>query len=131
MQLLSVYQLLATGVQIPPTVLCGTVDAGAALHRETPFAGVRRLSDKTVQRMRKLLAASSAAAGAPSGAGKTGTAQSGIYADGKEVCRTWFVGFFPANAPKYAVVILNENGVSGAADCAPVFEWIAVSSLRE
>ena len=127
-QLLSVYQLLATGVQIPPTVLCGTVDAGSALHRETPFAGVRRLSDKTVQRMRKLLAASSAAAGAPSGAGKTGTAQSGIYVAGKEICRTWFVGFFPANAPKYAVVILNENGVSGAADCAPVFEWIAVNS---
>ena len=71
--------------------------------------------------MRKLLAASATAVGAEGGAGKTGTAQSGVFEHGKEVCRTWFAGFFPANDPKIAVVILNENGTSGAKDCAPVF----------
>ncbi|MBQ7598066.1 MAG: penicillin-binding protein 2 [Clostridia bacterium] len=119
-QLLSVYQLLATGLQTPPTVLCGTVDEHGALQRETPFAPVRRLKETTVRQMQALLAASAKAAGTV-GAGKTGTAQSGIFADEKEVCRTWFAGFFPAKMPRYAVVILNENGVSGAADCAPVF----------
>ena len=124
LQMLSVYQTLATGKQIPLTVLRGPVDANGVLQPEVPFAGVRRLSDKTTQSLRKLLAASAKAVGAPQGAGKTGTAQSGIFENGKEVCRTWFAGFFPAKAPKYAVVILNENGVSGAKDCAPVFQRI-------
>ena len=57
-------------------------------------------------------------------AGKTGTAQSGIYKNGAEVCRTWFAGFFPADNPEYTVVVLNEDGSSGNADCAPVFREI-------
>ena len=120
-QILSVYQLLATGVQFPPTAVLGEVDANGQFRRETPFAGVRRLNGQTVRKMRKLLAASATAVGAEGGAGKTGTAQSGVFEHGKEVCRTWFAGFFPANDPKIAVVILNENGTSGAKDCAPVF----------
>jgi cell division protein FtsI/penicillin-binding protein 2 len=58
-------------------------------------------------------------------AGKTGTAQSGIYEGGKEILRTWFAGYFPANNPEYIVVILNEDGSSGTTDCVPVFKAIA------
>ena len=123
-QILSVYQMLATGLQTPPTVLRGTVDANGALTSRPPFAPVRRLSEKTVRTMCALLTASGKAVGATAGAGKTGTAQSGIIEGGKEVCRTWFAGFFPSKEPQYAVVVLNENGVSGAADCAPVFRAI-------
>ena len=125
-QLLSIYQLLATGLQTPPTVLYGIVDEHGALQRETPFAPVRRLKETTVRQMQTLLAASAKAADTV-GAGKTGTAQSGIFEAEKEVCRTWFAGFFPEKAPRYAAVILNENGVSGAADCAPVFGEICRS----
>ena len=57
-------------------------------------------------------------------AGKTGTAQSGIYFGGKEVLRTWFAGFFPAGNPHYIVVVMNENGIGGNTDCAPVFKEI-------
>lgn len=59
-------------------------------------------------------------------AGKTATAQTGIYdKNGNEICNTWFGGFFPADAPKYAVVVMKQGGSSGAYDCAPVFKKIA------
>lgn len=59
-------------------------------------------------------------------AGKTATAQTGMFnKNGVEICNTWFCGFFPADNPKYAVVILKQGGNSGAVDCAPVFKQIA------
>lgn len=59
-------------------------------------------------------------------AGKTATAQTGtFYKNGVEICNTWFGGFFPAESPKYIVVILKQGGNSGAEDCAPVFKYIA------
>ncbi|MEE0981759.1 MAG: penicillin-binding transpeptidase domain-containing protein, partial [Acutalibacteraceae bacterium] len=59
-------------------------------------------------------------------AGKTATAQTGVFREnGTEICNTWFAGFFPADNPKYTVVILKEGGVSGAEDCAPIFKCIA------
>jgi len=58
--------------------------------------------------------------------GKTGSAQTGIYNDaGEEIVHAWFAGFFPADQPKYAVVILNEAGDSGAIYSAPIFKEIA------
>lgn len=61
-----------------------------------------------------------------SAAGKTATAQTGtFYKNGVEICNTWFCGFFPADEPKYTVVILKQGGSSGAEDCAPVFREIA------
>ena len=63
-----------------------------------------------------------------SAAGKTATAQTGIFdKNGVELCNTWFGGFFPADNPRYAVVIMKQGGSSGAEDCAPVFKQIADS----
>ncbi len=57
---------------------------------------------------------------------KTATAQSGQYnPDGTEVMYCWFAGFFPAESPRYAICVMNENGVSGGGDCGPVFKEIA------
>ena len=88
-------------------------------------------SDSTVQQMKKMLAgvvssglADKAKSELLSLSGKTGTAQSGIYEDGKEVCRTWFTGFFPSGNPSYIVVVLDENGEGGNVDCAPVFRKV-------
>lgn len=59
-------------------------------------------------------------------AGKTATAQTGSFnSDGTEICNTWFCGYFPADNPEYAVVVLKQGGSSGAEDCAPVFKKIA------
>lgn len=57
-------------------------------------------------------------------AGKTATAQSGIYIDGKEQLNTWFVGFYPYDNPKYLIVVMREGGKSGADDCCPVFRTL-------
>ncbi len=57
-------------------------------------------------------------------AGKTATAQSGTYVNGREVLLTWFAGIYPYEYPKYAIVVMRENGSSGAEDCCPVFRTI-------
>ena len=56
--------------------------------------------------------------------GKTATAQSGIYDGKREILNTWFAGFYPAENPKYTIVVLREDGESGAGDCCPVFRTI-------
>lgn len=56
--------------------------------------------------------------------GKTATAQSGVYNNGEEVLDTWFAGIYPDNNPKYAVVVMCEDGKSGAEDCCPIFRTI-------
>ena len=57
-------------------------------------------------------------------AGKTSTAQSGIYENGEEKLITWFAGFYPYNEPKYAIIVTVEGGKSGAGDCCPIFRTI-------
>ena len=49
----------------------------------------------------------------------------GTFKNGKEICNTWFAGFFPSDNPCYIVVVMNENGEGGNVDCAPVFKRIA------
>ena len=56
--------------------------------------------------------------------GKTGTAQSGVFLDGREIKHTWFVSFAPVGNPRYAVVVLVEDGISGGISCAPVSQEI-------
>jgi len=59
-------------------------------------------------------------------AGKTSTAQTGIFdEDGDEVLQAWFTGYFPSDNPKYIVTVLVENGKTGNASAAPVFKEIA------
>lgn len=59
-------------------------------------------------------------------AGKTATAQTGIFdSNGNEICNTWFGGFFPADKPAYVAVIMKQKGISGSSDCAPAFKKIA------
>ncbi|MCM1285566.1 MAG: penicillin-binding transpeptidase domain-containing protein [Acetobacter sp.] len=57
-------------------------------------------------------------------AGKTATAQSGVFVDGKEILNTWFAGFYPYNNPKYAIVVMQEDGTTGSENCCPVFRTI-------
>lgn len=56
---------------------------------------------------------------------KTSTAQTGRFdPDGTELCNAWITGFFPSDAPKYAVTVLVENGGYGNDSAAPVFREI-------
>lgn len=57
--------------------------------------------------------------------GKTATAQTGWFGQiGVETLHTWFAGFYPAENPKYAIAIINEDGSSGSTDCCPIFKEI-------
>lgn len=60
-----------------------------------------------------------------SAGGKTATAQTGIYIEGVEQNHGGFVGFFPAEDPKYVVAVLAENAETGNENASPVFREIA------
>jgi cell division protein FtsI/penicillin-binding protein 2 len=57
-------------------------------------------------------------------AGKSGTAQTGQFLQSKEMYNTWFAGIYPYDNPKYAIVIMTENGISGSVDNCPIFRTI-------
>lgn len=67
-------------------------------------------------------------------AGKTGTSQTGWLdrseTPAREILNVWFGGYFPANEPQFAIVVLVEDGQSGSRDAAPVFRDI-VSGMME
>ena len=130
-QMLKAYHTLATGNVISPTVIYGTMDSSGNVERNPSAVPQKLLTDGTVRRMRQMLFSVTENGNAYNAkselvalAGKTGTAQSGIYKNGQEICRTWFAGFFPAEAPEYVVVVMNENGMGGNSDCGPVFREI-------
>lgn len=56
--------------------------------------------------------------------GKTGTAQTGQFAGKEEILQGWFAGFYPANEPKYVIVVTVEEARSGNQDASPVFREI-------
>lgn len=58
-------------------------------------------------------------------AGKTATAQTGKYENGVEICQGWFCGFFPAESPKYTVVVFSENILKQEKSCAEIFKIVA------
>jgi penicillin-binding protein 2 len=52
--------------------------------------------------------------------GKTGTAQVQDENNAKTGQTTWFASFAPYENPRYAVVVMVENGESGGKTCSPV-----------
>lgn len=134
LQMAAAYLAIADGGYYRyPYLVKGTLDENGFLTETERKPQSKVMSEKTSETMRELLQKVVTEGNAYNGeakncttAGKTGTAQSGIYdIDGKEILRTWFVGFFPASDPLYAVAVMKENGTSGGADCGPVFSRIA------
>lgn len=131
LQIAKLYHLLATGNYIEPRLVLGFTNYMGLMTKESSAVPIKLISDETVVKLRKMLlsvtengSGENAASSLVSLAGKTGTAQSGVYSGGKEILRTWFAGFFPAENPHYIVVIMDENGSGGNTDCAPVFKKI-------
>ncbi|MDR3643508.1 MAG: penicillin-binding transpeptidase domain-containing protein, partial [Clostridia bacterium] len=57
--------------------------------------------------------------------GKTGTAQTGWVKNGKAIDEAWFAGFYPAQNPRYAIIVVSEAGKAGGTSAGPVFKQIA------
>lgn len=130
-QLAKAYNVLATGYVVQPTVIKGFTNYEGLLTLSETATKQKLLSDATVNKINTMLQsvvdngnAQTAASDLVSVSGKTGTAQSGIYVNGIEICRTWFTGCFPSENPHYIVIVLNEDGIAGSVDCAPVFQEI-------
>lgn len=118
------------GHYIPPNVILGEIsDSGdkTEFTRNTPR---KIISENTAEMLREFMryvvtnGTGAAADYNNNSAGKTSTAQSGIYVDGKEILNTWFAGFYPYEDPKYAIVVMTEDGSSGSGDCCPIFRTI-------
>ncbi len=62
-----------------------------------------------------------------SAAGKTATAQTGKYDNTTEICSSWFCGFFPAEKPKYVVIVFSEDDRKQSITCSEIFAKIADS----
>ena len=132
LQAVKAYHVIATGNLIEPRLIYGFCDGEGNVVTEGAKEAERVLSEETVEKMRAMLhsvtekgIATNAKSEVLKLAGKTGTAESGVYGEeGQEVYRTWFAGFYPADEPEYIVAVMNEDGVGGNADCAPVFKEI-------
>ena len=123
--------IAADGYYTEPFLIKGMVDKNGKI-TEQHKAGKKTfvMSQNTAQQVKTMLKTvvdenENAKPTNTTACGKTATAQSGWHNNGIEVCHSWFVGFFPAQTPKYAIAVMKEKGVSGSADCAPVFKEIA------
>ena len=122
------------GVYIGPTLAEGVVDAQSGeLIKAAPAQETVRVFDKencaALQRMLESVVEEGTAVRAkPDGmtaAGKTGTAQTGrMDENGSELLDSWFAGYYPAEDPKYTIVLLADSTHQTGESLAPVFARI-------
>ena len=62
--------------------------------------------------------------------GKTGTAQVQDVYNRTTGKRTWFASFAPYEKPRWAVVVMVEDGASGGDTCAPIGGKIYAAILK-
>lgn len=137
--MLTLYCAIASdGTYSIPSAVKGTLTDGSL----TPYESgsrTRVMSSETAALLRGYLAAvieegtgTSAKPQTVSAAGKTATAQTGKYENGVEICQGWFCGFFPAEEPKYTVIVFSEDTSRQSASCGEVFAEIAdkIASLE-
>ncbi|MCF8236521.1 MAG: transpeptidase family protein [Saprospiraceae bacterium] len=137
LQILNLYAAVAnSGKMMKPKLVSEIQRQGEPLKQFHPEVLDRRIaSSKVIRQMRTMLegvvirgTASRMASPLYAFAGKTGTAQIG-YQHGKEVAyRSSFVGYFPADKPKYAAIVVvtdPHNGYYGSEVALPVFREIA------
>lgn len=134
LQLAAAFNVFANdGVYISPSLVEGLVDSNTGDVTESLYRPVqlRVLESDTAAAMLELLESVvadglGAAAAIPETAvgGKTGTAQTGrTLADGtgQELYDSWFVGFYPAQQPKYTIAVMADSTTQTGEAVAPVF----------
>lgn len=116
------------GTVYEPRLVYGTTDGIT----EREATGERIISEVTAAKLRSFMRDTlykDDCMGIPDntdGGCKTSTAQTGRFDEnGTEILNCWFAGFFPYIDPEYAVVVFNEDGISGNISCGGVFKEIA------
>lgn len=124
--------IAAGGVWREPLFLECTLDeaTGEELESLSSPAHRRVFSEETAATLRKLLTrvvtdGTGREAAPPQGTagGKTGTAQTGQFdpISGEERKNLWFAGFWPAENPRYTVVVLQDAQLDPAFSSAAIF----------
>ena len=122
--------IAAGGIWREPLFLECTLDemTGEPLTALAHRSARRVFSAQTARALRELLASvvtegtgHEAAPTEGTAAGKTGTAQTGQFAAGKELKNYWFAGFYPARNPRYTIVVLQDGQTGPSRTSAAIF----------
>lgn len=131
LQICSVISSCVNGEYIRPSIVRGYMVDGK-ITSESKEEKVRALSDKTVEYMRDMLilcvtdgTGKAAQSDLVTSGGKTATAQSGQYKDGREVIHRIFAGAFPIDEPKYSVCILCDGNGDDNENPSVVFKELS------
>ncbi len=139
---LQIASLLSTvadyGYWSPPRLVKYTLDESGRRREIDASGGEQVMRPDTAQKVQSMLAMVVAEGTGQTAwlpevgvAGKTATSQTGrIKENDEEVLNTWFAGYLPADQPRWVIVVLAEEGKSGAESCAPVFKEIARGILE-
>lgn len=134
LQMAVAYSCFANGGYYrPPTLMKGIIDEnGNVIQKVQLPQSYRILNSSTVKTLNNILGnvvtsgnGKLANSHKTENHGKTATAQSGWYDNGREITHTWFCGYFSHKDTTYTVVIFKDDGYSGAVDCAPAFKYIS------
>ena len=119
------------GYRVEPQLLLGWTEDGT-IPQVAEQAEERIFSQKTAEQLQhymiEVVEEGSGTNAEPSiggAGGKTASAQTGrVNKNGEEIVHAWFVGFYPAEEPRYSIVVLAEGMESGGTYAAPVFKRI-------
>lgn len=131
-QLAAMFNAIATGGEwrAPQFVECAVDEAsGEEVQSFAAPAQKRVFTEETAAALRELLACvvaegtgREAQPTQGAAAGKTGTAQTGQFnEDGSELKNLWFAGFWPAEQPKYTIVVLQDAQLAPEHSSAAIF----------
>ena len=120
------------GKAVTPKLVAGTFDKNGVFTETADYAENRVMSERTAEKLRKMMinvvengSGKNAEPKNGGAGGKTASAQTGqIDKNGNEVIHAWFIGFYPAEKPEFAVAVFAEGMDSGGDFAAPVFKKI-------
>ncbi len=119
------------GNLVTPSLVLGLTEGGQLKSEISPAKPRRVISGEIAGKLKQMMlytvSSGTGRAAAPEAGragGKTATAETGWTVSGRTIKQSWFAGFYPESG-EYTVVVIREDGVGGAADCAPVFKLIA------
>ena len=106
----------------------GSIVRPEIVRRQTERTKVVRLPTDQMVGLQRAMAGVVSARGTAAGAqlqgvviaGKTGTAQTGVYRNGVEMNHAWFTGYAPADDPKIVIVVMLELVPLHGSDAARV-----------
>ncbi len=121
------------GYYVKPQLVEGLVNESLEyVNKVAPIGKIRVFSSNSAEILKKGMVASveygTGTQAKPlngQAAAKTGTAQTGMKVNDRSVIQCWLAGFYPAEKPKYSILVFAEDADGGGQSCGPAFKKIA------